>query len=104
MSELFETINMKALDQAEQERIDFEERQIERKRAARYKRRKATKALLIRVAVAAVLFIAMWVAGKFDLMADVLILWLYGGVAAWLCIWCGAWYQFMWCKGGLLEC
>ena len=104
MSELFDTIEMKALDSAERERIAFEEKMAERKRAAKAKRDKATRTLLTRTGISAAICAALWLAGKFDLMADNLVLCLYAAIFSWLCIWIGAWVQFMFCKGGLLEC
>lgn len=103
MSELFDTINMKALDSAEIERAAAEEKQAERKRAAKAKRAKATYTLLTRVGSAALVCLLLWLAGKFDLMNDNLVLCLYAAIFSWLCIWIGAWVQFMFCKGGLLE-
>ena len=104
MSELFDTINMKALDSDEIERIAAEEKAAERKRAAKAKRDKATRTLLSRVGSAAGVCLGLWLAGKFELMNLHLILCLYAAIFSWLCIWIGAWVQFMFCKGGLLEC
>ena len=104
MSELFDTIEMKALDAAEQERLAYEKNMAERKRAALAKRKKATCTLLTRAGISALICAGLWLAGKFDLMNVHLILCLYAAIFSWLCIWVGAWIQFMWCKGGLLEC
>lgn len=104
MSELFDTINMKALDEAERNRIAYEEKQTERRRAVKAKRNKATMTLLTRAVVSALICLALWLAGKFGLMNATLILCLYAAIFSWLCIWIGAYIQFMWCKGGLLEC
>lgn len=104
MSELFETINMKALDSAERERVAFEERQAERKREAKAKRINATKKLLTRTAIVILTALGLWLAGKYYLMDATLVLVLYAAIFCWLCIWIGAWFQFMFCKGGLLEC
>ena len=104
MSELFDTINMKALDSAELERQAYEEKQAERKRAAKAKRQKATKKMLFRVLIAVVLCVAMSLAGRSGLMAVTLIRAVYLALATWISFWLGAWAQFMWCKGGLLEC
>ena len=103
MSELFDTIELKAQEQAELERLAYEEKQAERKRAAKAKRQKATVTLMTRIGSAALICLALWLAGKFDLMADSLVLCLYAAIFSWLCIWIGAWIQFMFCKGGLLE-
>lgn len=104
MSELFETIEMKALDSAERERIANEERQAERKRATQAKRHKATRTMLIRFVTFAVLCTSLWLVGKFELMNANLIMCVYAAAFSWLCLWIGAWVQFMWCKGGLFEC
>ena len=103
MSELFDTIEMKAQEQAELERIANEERQAERKRAAKAKRDRATRTLLSRVGSAAIVCLGLWLAGKFELMNVSLVLCLYAAIFSWLCVWIGAWIQFMFCKGGLLE-
>lgn len=103
MSELFDTIEMKALDAAERERIAYEEKLQARKNAAKAKRREAHRALLVRLAIAALLVLALRLAVGFELMAENLVLWLYAGIAAWVSAWWGAWVQFMWCKGGLLK-
>ena len=104
MSELFDTIEMKALDAAERERIAQEQKQIERRRATKAKRTKATYTLLIRAGISALVCLALWLAGKFDLVNDNLVMALYAAIFCWLCLWIGAWFQFMWCKGGLFEC
>jgi hypothetical protein len=90
MGELFDTINMKALDSAELERAAYEEKQAERKRATKAKRAKATRTLLTRTGISAAICAALWLAGKFDLMADNLVLCLYAAIFSWLCIWVGA--------------
>ena len=104
MSELFETINNNAQDFSELERIANEERQAERKHAAKAKRDKATRTLLSRVGSSAIVCLGLWLAGKFKLMNVTLVLCLYAAIFSWLCVWIGAWIQFMFCKGGLLEC
>ena len=103
MSELFDTINMKALDSAEIERIANEERQAERKRANLAKRHKATRAMLVRFVTFVALCVSLWLIGKFELMNVNLIMCVYAAAFSWLCLWLGAWIQFMWCKGGLFE-
>ena len=104
MSELFDTINLKAQGSAENDRAAEEKKQAERKSAAQAKRQKATRTLLSRVGSAAIVCLGLWLAGKFELMNLHLILCLYAAIFSWLCIWIGAWVQFMFCKGGLLEC
>lgn len=104
MGELFDTIEMKALDAAERERIGQEQKQMEHKRAVQAKRHKATRTMLSRIGCAVLACLALWVAGKFELMNTNLVLGLYAAIFAWLCLWIGAWVQFMFCKGGLFEC
>jgi ferric-dicitrate binding protein FerR (iron transport regulator) len=104
MSELFDTIEMKALDAAERERLAQEQKQIEHKRAVKAKRNKATRTMLSRAGGAVLVCLALWLAGKFDLMNDNLVLGLYAAIFSWLCLWIGGWVQFMFCKGGLFEC
>ena len=103
MSELFETIEMKALDKAEMERVAAEERRAERKRETKAKRQKATMTLLGRTGLSALVCLALWIAGKFGLVDGTLVMALFGAIIAWICLWMGAWIQFMWCKGGLFE-
>ena len=103
MSELFDTIEMKALDQAERERIACEERRAERRREARAKRNKATWTMMTRTGVAAVIATGLWVAGRYCMIDANLVMALVAAIIAWICFWLGAWIQFMWCKGGLME-
>ena len=103
MSELFDTINLKAQGSAENDRAAEEKKQAERKSAAQAKRKKATCTLLTRAGISALICAGLWLAGKFELMNLNLILCLYAAIFSWLCIWIGAWIQFMFCKGGLLE-
>ena len=104
MSELFDTIEMKALDATERERIAYEERQAERKREVKAKRGKAIRAMLKHFGIAVLVCLGLWLAGKLDLMNDDLVLALIAAIGAWLAYWFGAFVQFMWCKGGFMEC
>ena len=104
MSELFDTIEMKALDAAERERIAQEQKLMEHKRAVLAKRHKATRTVLLRIGGAVLVCLALWLAGKFELMNVNLVLCLYAAIFSWLCLWIGGWVQFMFCKGGLFEC
>ena len=104
MSELFDTIELNAQEKAELERLAYEQKQIERKNAAHAKRRKATRTVLTRIGGAALVCLALWLAGKFELMNVNLVLGLYAAIFSWVCLWIGAWVQFMFCKGGLFEC
>ena len=111
MSELFETIEMKAdrakvnaKNKAEAEKAAQEAYEEERRRAARAKRCKATRRMVIRLAITLALVVGLWLAGKFGLIAEQLIVWMYGAVASWFAYWLGAYVQFMWCRGGYMEC
>lgn len=103
MSEMFQTIEKQAQEQAERERLAYEERQLELKRSALAKRRKATRSMVIRLLATIALVVSMSLAGKYGLMDRSLIRGIYVALAAWISFWLGAWSQFMWCKGGLLQ-
>lgn len=60
--------------------------------------------MLSRTGVSVLICLALWLAGKLDLVNDNLVLGLYAATFSWLCLWIGAWVQFMFCKGGLFEC
>ena len=64
--------------------------------------KKATRALLIRALVVAAL-VAGWVALAFDLVSWQIAIPFEVIAAVWLSFWAGAWVQFRFCKGGLLE-
>ena len=104
MGELFDTINMRALDSAERERIIHEEQQAELRAAKKAKRHQATKKMLTRVGAVVLICAGLWLAGKFNLINTTLVLVLYAALFMWLAYWLGAFVQFMFCKGGLLEC
>lgn len=103
MSELFDTIEMKAQDSAERERQAYEEQQQLQTKTRQLKRRRATKALVLRILAAVALCVAMSLAKRSGLMAEELIRGIYLVLAAWLSFWVGAWFQFMYFKGGLLQ-
>ena len=114
MSELFETINTNATEadaraheEAEVAQKVQEELQAKRladkKLQAQIRREKANRALLIRAVACTVIIIGLWVASVFDLMAVQLARPVVAAVFAYLAFWVGAWCQFTWCKGGLLE-
>lgn len=111
MSELFETIEMKAdqakikaKNKAEAEKAAQEAREEERRRAAHAKRNKATHRMVTRLAITLALVAGLWLSGKFGLIAEQLIVWMYGAAGSWFTYWLGAYVQFMWCKGGYMEC
>ena len=57
-------------------------------------RRRALKALLIRLAAALTLAAALYAAMRSDLMAPVLVIPLQIILLGWICTWFGAWLQF----------
>ena len=69
--------------------------------ASAYK--KATRALLIRAWFVAALVAGCWLALIFDLVAWQIALPFEILAVVWLAFWAGAWVQFRFCKGGLLE-
>lgn len=103
MSELFETIEKNAKDSAERERLAYEEQQQLQSKARQLKRRRATKALISRVLIVVALCVGMSLASRAGLMEVVLIRGIYAALATWIAFWVGAWFQFMYCKGGLLQ-
>ena len=111
MSELFETIEKKAdlkkteaKNKAEAEKAAQAAREEEHRRTAMAKRRKATKSITTRLIFTLAVVVGLWFSGKFGLIAEQLIVWMYGAIACWFTYWFGAWMQFMWCKGGFMEC
>lgn len=103
MSELFDTIEKRAQEQAERERAAFQQLQAEQKRANHTKRKKATVSVALRLLISGVLCVAMSLAGRAGLMDTTLIRAVYAAMVAWIAFWLGAWAQFIFCKGGLLQ-
>lgn len=114
MSELFETINTNATEAkvheaeaAEVEKKAQEDLQAKRiadkKLAVQLRRQKAKRALIVRAISCAVIILGLWVACACGLMVVQLCRPLVAAVFAYLAFWAGAWCQFAWCKGGLLE-
>ena len=114
MSELFETIEInakeanvreqEATEAAQKAQEDLQAKRLaDKKLAAQLRRQKALRALLIRAITCTIIIIGLWVASAADLMAVQLCRPLVAAVFAYLSFWAGAWCQFAWCKGGLLE-
>lgn len=103
MSELFDTIDKRAQEQAERERAAYDHHLAEVRKAAQTKRRKASAGMILRVLVTVAICVAMSLAGKHELIDRAVIRGIYVALAAWVSFWAGAWIQFMWCKGGLLQ-
>ena len=66
-------------------------------------RRKANRQFIIRTVLTILVCALIWLAGFFGLMDVRLSVPLAGAVGAWFAFWFGAWVQFMWAKGGLLN-
>lgn len=114
MSELFEAIEnnaneakareQEAAEVAQKTQEDLQAKRLaDKKLAAQLRHQRALRALLIRAISCVVIIIGLWVASKFDLIAVQLCRPLVAAVFAYLAFWAGAWCQFAWCKGGLLE-
>lgn len=110
MSEMFDAINAQASQASEREREEAErnEKMLTEWRAQQERRRirqrkRATRSLILRalfVVAAVVLLCIAQVAGLIDFRLAVA---LSGIVSGWLCVWAGAWLQFMFADGGLLS-
>ena len=72
---------------------------IEKRRA----RKKATRTFIRRAVVAIVLIVGICLAMEFDLIVPLLAIPLEAGVMIWIGVWFGAWLQFMFADGGLLD-
>ena len=114
MSELFETIDNNAAEakiraQAEAEAVQkAQENMLARKaeaykQAAQARHTKAKKAIILRAAVCILIALGLWVATSWELIDVRLSRALVAAVACYLTFWLGAWFQFRFCKGGLLE-
>lgn len=66
-------------------------------------RKKATRALLVRLVIALFLIAALWTCLAFGLMALQLVIPLEAVVMIWLAVWFGAWLQLMFAREGLLK-
>ena len=66
-------------------------------------RRKATRQLLIRAAIAIAIAEGSWLALRAGLLAWQLAIPFQSVAMIWFAVWFGAWLQFMWCKEGLLQ-
>lgn len=114
MSELFETIEINATEAKAREHEAAEaaqkvqeelqaKRLADKKLQAQIRKEKANRSVFIRIIACTVIIIGLWVASVFDLMAVQLARPVIAAVFAYLAFWVGAWCQFTWCKGGLLE-
>jgi hypothetical protein len=114
MSELFEAIEINATEAKAREQEAAEvaqkaqeellaKRLADKKLAAQIRREKALRSLIIRAIACAVILVGLWVTSVFGLMAVQLARPLVASVSVYLAFWAGAWCQFAWCKGGLLE-
>ena len=103
MSELIEIIENNA-NEAKAREEDLQAKRIaDKKLTAQLRRQKALRDLIIRAVACTLIIIGLWVASACGLMAAQLGRPLVAAVFAYLAFWAGAWCQFAWCKGGLLE-
>lgn len=103
MSELLEIIDNNA-NEAKAREEDLQAKRIaDKKLAARLRWQKALRALLVRGIACTIIIFGLWVASTFELIAVQLSRPLVSAVFAYMAFWLGAWCQFAWCKGGLLE-
>lgn len=111
---MFEAIEMNATEAkareaeaaevAQKAQEDLQAKRIaDKKLAAQLRRQKAKRALIVRAISCAVIIVDLWVASACGLMAVQLCRPVVAAVFAYLAFWAGAWCQFAWCKGGLLE-
>lgn len=66
-------------------------------------RKKANRQIILRAVAALVVCTLFWLAGFFGLMDGRLTVPVMGTVCSWFGFWFGAWVQFMWADGGLLN-
>lgn len=66
-------------------------------------RRVACKKLITRTVVAFALVVALYIAPTLGLISWFVAVLAIAATGFWLCIWLGAWLQFMWCKEGLMK-
>lgn len=71
--------------------------------AKKQSRKKATRVLLLRAIIASSVAAACLLFAIFDLMAWALAVPLIAIAGVWLSVWFGAWLQFRFAEGGLLD-
>lgn len=110
MSELFETINnhseeatVRAQEEAKAAQEAQEQRLADKKLVAHMRRQRATRTLVLRTLIAAMLIVGLCLAKNAGLVVADFALVVISAIFAWLAFWLGAWVQFVWCKGGLLT-
>lgn len=107
MKRAFEENAARADEAARQASEDLERANnayITRQEAKRQKaRNKATRSLVVKAALVLAICICLMLAMRFDLMSTLFGVPCMAAALAWLTFWLGAWVQFMWAKGGLLN-
>lgn len=110
MSEMFDTISANAEQAAEREREQFAEaeallakREALNEQRRQLRRKKATRALVLRLVSVAVVLVGLFLSLRFELMAWQLVVAVAAGVIVWGSVWTGAWMQFMFADGGVLH-
>lgn len=94
MSEMFETVNTHA---------DVVRACREADAAKQRRQRKADRALRIRAIAAAITVAVLCLLGGLGLVAWPLVAVLIASTGVWLSLWLGAWLQFSFGEGGLLD-
>lgn len=110
MSELFETVDANRAAAEERKRAEAEAAEAaraewcvkEEQRKIR-RRKRATRSLILRALFVLVVNVLLALAQIWDLMDIRLALGLGFFASCWLCVWVGAWLQFMYSDGGLLN-
>lgn len=110
MSELFETVDANRAAAEERKRAEAEAaeaalaewRAKEEQRKIR-RRKRATRSLVLRALIVVAINVLLALAQIWGLMDIRLALVLGVFASCWLCVWAGAWIQFMYADGGLLN-
>ena len=103
MSEIFEKVNENAARAAELKRQEYETSREQYKARKQEKRRRANMQMLTRLLVTFVLVTLLILAESFGLVATALVTPIVATALCYVAFWIGAWAQYSWCKGGLLE-
>lgn len=82
---------------------DKEAERKEKAARAAAARRRANRRAITRAVLSMILSLALYAAGVYELIAWQLAIPLMLLALIYVVFWAGAWFQFVWCKGGLLE-
>lgn len=105
--EFREQLNTRAAYQGQQEekraKLAEDAERVSRELHRNKQRRKATRAIIWRLIFCLVVWGGLTVAQICGLISVWLAVPLAAAVMVWAAFWAGAWVQFMYCKGGLLD-